>query len=238
VDREWLEQELNAGRSIADIAREVGRDPSTVSYWTGKYGLRSRHARVYASRGGIGKADLRALVECGLSIRQISARCGLSPTTIRYWLRCFGLRTHRAHRVVPGEPVRECPTHGLTTFRRFGGAGSLRCPLCASARVTRRRRRAKEFLVVEAGGACALCGYDRYIGALHFHHVDPRTKRFQIGEKGLTRRLEILRQEAKKCVLLCANCHAEVEAGIAPTDTYAAGQLAVRGSSIGRAARC
>jgi hypothetical protein len=31
----------------------------------------------------------------------------------------------------------------------------------------------------------------------------------------MTRSLAILREEARKCVLLCANCHAEVEAGFA-----------------------
>jgi DNA-binding CsgD family transcriptional regulator len=219
MDRDWLEEQLAAGRSLGDIAREIGRNPSTVSYWTRKFGLRSRYVRVYASRGGIQEKDLSALVDRGLSIRQIAAECGLSPTTIRHWLRRFGLRTRRASRVVRGEPVRECPTHGPTTFRRFGGSGSFRCPRCASARVARRRRQAKEILVEEAGGACALCGYSRYVGALQFHHLDPATKRIQFAERGLTRALEFLRQEAKKCVLLCANCHAEVEAGIV-ADTF------------------
>ena len=81
--------------------------------------------------------------------------------------------------------------------------------------VARRRRKIKEILVSEAGGACRLCGYDRYAGALQFHHLDPENKTFQLAGRGLTRSLSIVRQEAKKCVLLCANCHAEVEGGIA-----------------------
>lgn len=32
---------------------------------------------------------------------------------------------------------------------------------------------------------------------------------------GLTKSLESLREEARKCVLLCANCHSEVEWGVA-----------------------
>lgn len=222
MDRDWLARELRAGRSIGDIAREVGRHPSTVSYWVGKYSLASRYVRVYVARGGIEEAELRALVDAGLSIREISAQCGLSPTAVRHWLRRFGLRTERARRVVRGQVLRECRVHGLTTFRRVGGTGSFRCPRCASERVARRRRRAKEILVEEAGGGCALCGYDRCIGALHLHHLEPANKRFQFGERGLTRSLEILRQEAKKCVLLCANCHAEVEAGQARADTLQA----------------
>jgi hypothetical protein len=51
-------------------------------------------------------------------------------------------------------------------------------------------------------------------GALHFHHVDPSEKRFGLGGRGLTRSIDALREEAKKCVLLCSNCHAQVEAGV------------------------
>jgi hypothetical protein len=81
--------------------------------------------------------------------------------------------------------------------------------------VTRRRRQVKRILVEEAGGACSLCGYDRYAGALHFHHVDRRTKRFAVSHDGNTMSLASSCAEAEKCVLLCANCHAEVEGGLA-----------------------
>jgi DNA-binding transcriptional ArsR family regulator len=226
MDRDWLERQLALGRSIGDIARDVRLHPSTVSYWTAKYGLQSRYVRVYAPRGGLDEADLRALVDRGLSIRQIASARSVSPTTVRHWMRRFGLRTERARRVVRGQAVRECPVHGLTTFRRVGGSGAFRCSFCASERVSRRRRRTKEILVAEAGGKCALCGYHRYVGALHFHHVDPAAKRLQIGARGLTRALAIVRREAEKCVLLCANCHAEVEAGIVPAE-------ALCGSAVG-----
>ena len=75
--------------------------------------------------------------------------------------------------------------------------------------------RVKEVLVEEAGGACHLCGYDRNVGALHFHHVDPDAKAFGPAQHGEARSIARSRAEAAKCVLLCANCHAEVEAGIA-----------------------
>jgi ribosomal protein L30E len=50
--------------------------------------------------------------------------------------------------------------------------------------------------------------------ALHFHHIDPATKSFGLARRGITRSLERVRAEAAKCVLLCSNCHAEVEAGL------------------------
>ncbi len=77
-----------------------------------------------------------------------------------------------------------------------------------------RRRRVKAELVAEAGGRCAVCGYNRHIGALSFHHVNPHEKLFGVARGGATLGIARLRAEARKCVLLCSNCHAEVEAGL------------------------
>jgi hypothetical protein len=49
---------------------------------------------------------------------------------------------------------------------------------------------------------------------LEFHHLDPGLKEFQLSHNGATRSLARSRAEARKCILLCANCHREVEAGI------------------------
>jgi len=73
----------------------------------------------------------------------------------------------------------------------------------------------KQALILEAGGGCVLCGYDRYQGALQFHHLDPSTKEFALSREGVTIAIDRSRAEAQKCVLLCANCHAEVEGGVA-----------------------
>jgi hypothetical protein len=51
------------------------------------------------------------------------------------------------------------------------------------------------------------------MAALEFHHLDPGQKEFALSVRGLTRSLEEVRREAAKCIVLCANCHAEVEAG-------------------------
>ena len=64
------------------------------------------------------------------------------------------------------------------------------------------------------GGKCVLCGYNKYLGALDFHHLDPTQKGFEISTRGLTRSWEKIRKELDKCVLVCANCHRELHAGI------------------------
>ena len=110
-----------------------------------------------------------------------------------------------------------CPRHGSTAFR-LDSRRSYRCVRCAQERVADRRRRLKRILVLEAGGRCRVCGYDRCVAALQFHHRDPREKTFTPSSKGVTRSLEKAREEACKCVLLCANCHAEVEASYLPLE--------------------
>jgi transposase-like protein len=215
-----LQEQLAAGRSYEDIARDAGRHPSTVSYWARRHGLTSTHVALHAARGGIDRDVLGQLVDEGLSIRRIAERLGRSGATVRHWLREYGLKTHRAGgrssagRDDAGSVLRDCPHHGTTRFVRRGDDKGWRCLRCRSEAVTRRRQKVKETLVREAGGRCAVCGYDRHVGALEFHHLDPIDKRFSLGHMGVARSIERARAEASKCVLLCANCHAEVEAGV------------------------
>ncbi len=80
--------------------------------------------------------------------------------------------------------------------------------------VTKRRKKLKEMLVEYKGGKCAICGYQKYIGAFDLHHVGDSEKSFGLSMKGLTRSWEKTKHEADKCILLCANCHREVHGGI------------------------
>lgn len=106
-----------------------------------------------------------------------------------------------------------CSTHGLIKFV-LEGRGYYRCTKCRQERVAERRRKVKEILVQEHGGSCRMCGYKKYMGALHFHHLNPKEKRMELSVRGMTLGIDKLREEANKCILLCANCHAEVEGGI------------------------
>jgi hypothetical protein len=97
---------------------------------------------------------------------------------------------------------------------------------CRQERVSEWRRRVKRKLVDEAGGGCVICGYDRCVAALEFHHLDPSTKRFALSREGVTRSFAEAQEEARKCVLLCSNCHAEVESGVTEVPTSSQLRLA------------
>jgi hypothetical protein len=147
---------------------------------------------------------------------------GLGKATVRYWLRKYGLRTGAAQRVRQARAARaagmltvsrRCPKHGDADFV-IEGRGYYRCKQCRLEQVARKRRALKATLIDEAGGCCRLCGYDRCASALEFHHLDPMQKRVGISAGGLSLSIDVLRAEAAKCVLLCSNCHAEVESGV------------------------
>ena len=109
--------------------------------------------------------------------------------------------------------IKKCKIHGqVNHFLRKDG--SWRCGKCASRWVIDSRIKKKTELVKIFGGKCKICGYNQYIGSLDFHHVNPATKKFALSVKGLCYAWKDILREAKKCVLLCKNCHTEIENGV------------------------
>ncbi len=240
MDERRLQDLIAEGLSLEQIGRRVGRAPSTVAYWLDRHGLQAVHRERHAARGPLAREVLADLVARDHTVAELAAMLDRSPTTVRYWLGFHGLQTTRAARrrarpdgaQTAREEDRPCERHGVT--RHLLRSDRWRCARCASEAVTERRRTVKRLLVDEAGGRCAICGYDRCMAALQFHHLDPAQKRFGLGLKGLARAVDTLREEARKCVLLCANCHAEVEAGVTDLATDAP----FGGNSIGRMLGC
>lgn len=76
----------------------------------------------------------------------------------------------------------------------------------------RKKRVIKQFLVDYKGGKCERCGYDKSLAALQFHHLDPSQKDFELAHINLNSSIytmDEIKKELDKCILLCANCHAE-----------------------------
>lgn len=83
-----------------------------------------------------------------------------------------------------------------------------RCRKCDLERVNRRALELKRKLVDQLGGKCSICGYNRNLAALTFHHSGH--KEFRLAMRVLaTYSEERIMAEVSKCVLLCSNCHAE-----------------------------
>lgn len=63
-------------------------------------------------------------------------------------------------------------------------------------------------LIENRGGKCVVCGYNKSIRALHFHHLNPDTKDFRISIGSVSK--ELVLKEIEKCILVCSNCHCEI----------------------------
>lgn len=57
---------------------------------------------------------------------------------------------------------------------------------------------------------CVLCGYNKCLSALEFHHID-RNKEFGVSYSRES--IPRIKNEISKCVVVCANCHREIHAG-------------------------
>lgn len=62
---------------------------------------------------------------------------------------------------------------------------------------------------------CKCCGYDKCVEAIEFHHIDSKSKDYNLsGLKTFSE--ELILKELNKGVLLCANCHRETHYGLHP----------------------
>ena len=90
--------------------------------------------------------------------------------------------------------------------------------ICRKCRMRLRRHKYKNKLIELFGSKCKLCGYNKCKDALIFHHKNPETKLFEIGEGLSKRNWKELENEAMKCELICHNCHSEIHAFVAQLD--------------------
>ena len=114
-----------------------------------------------------------------------------------------------------------CPLCGKHFYPLLHGQSRKFCFDCSpqydkekgrSQNITAMRRALKKHLVTYKGGKCEICGYNKCISALQFHHLNPEEKDFNISENIQLNHfnIETYYKEVNKCILVCANCHAEI----------------------------
>jgi len=105
-----------------------------------------------------------------------------------------------------------CSKHNIERKRLKNGKTV--CIVCNRERVYKWRKDAKQKLVEIHGNKCKICGYNKCNRALQFHHVDPKNKSFSISAFNSVLNWDKMLEESYKCILLCSNCHAELEDGL------------------------
>ncbi len=105
-----------------------------------------------------------------------------------------------------------CKTCGKEFYNKYA---IHECGSCKSKKIRNLR---KQEAIAYKGKKCYHCGYDKCYKALTFHHINPKDKSFDIAQNW-EKSLERVKSELDKCILLCANCHAELHAGFWKLDT-------------------
>ena len=83
------------------------------------------------------------------------------------------------------------------------------CRTCFNTYCIDRWIKRKKDAISYKGGKCICCGYDKFYGALEFHHINPNQKDVD-WQKLRLRSWNAITEELDKCICVCANCHREV----------------------------
>lgn len=122
------------------------------------------------------------------------------------------------YEVVDGEKLKRCSIckqqKGIESFsKKIDGRPFPGCKDCNMERVRLERVETKMIAVEYKGGECVCCGYKKSLSALEFHHLNPEEKDFSFGRKKYLK-IEDLKPELDKCILVCSNCHTEIHGGV------------------------
>ena len=104
-----------------------------------------------------------------------------------------------------------CPIHGQTEFHFYektGRKGQWICLKCNSELAVLKKQKYKLLCLQYKGCKCEICGYDKNIAALEFHHLDPNEKEFTISKTHHS--IDSVKDELNKCIVVCSNCHREI----------------------------
>ena len=150
----------------------------------------------------VDKNEIERLINEGRLKKDIAKILGVSfSTVIRH---SKGLKSKRTNTKYV---CRTCGTKGKENFYENA---AYQCKSCWNDRTYQSNKdKIANYMESRGGAKCQRCGYDRYVGALEFHHRDPKDKDPK-WNRGWN--IERLKKELDKCDILCSNCHREVHA--------------------------
>ena len=154
------------------------------------------------------KLVLEKLIENNYTQRKIGEKLNISQSSVRYWLKKYGLKT-KTKTENKEHICRFCNETDKELFALRHGKYCLSiCQKCDNERSSNRARNNKLKAVIYKGGKCSNCGYNKNIAALEFHHLDSRNKDPSFNKMKFWN-FDKIKKELDKCDLVCSNCHRE-----------------------------
>jgi hypothetical protein len=151
------------------------------------------------------------LINQNFTQREICVKLGKSHTSIRYWLKKFGLSTNNSQK--PREKLHLCNQCGETEPNKFYGNDKYVCGKCHNNRVMTNGKVKRDYAIKKLGGVCKICGFSKYKCSLDIHHLYPEIKDSNFRSMRCWS-IERIDKEIEHCVLLCKNCHSAHHNGL------------------------
>ena len=166
----------------------------------------------------IPKDKLEQLITEGKTLQEMADLLGCSKSTIKNRLRLYKLKclSGRSRGIckecgakLHGNQIFYCSKTCKTKwFLKNHSHGPNDKNLCYQSD---RGRKRKFMIIKERGGSCEICGYNKNLAALCFHHKDNSDKVLTLHSRMIgTRSMDVIQEEANKCLILCHNCHMEL----------------------------
>ena len=215
-----LKSLVDQGKTIEVISKEMGISLGSVKRKIKSLGLKTKNAikmRDEYNTTPIEKKLLEDLISSGNSLRKISKIIDKSLSSVRYWVDKYEIESgFKKFSTKEYGETKFCPrcqeNLSIDKFhdRRGKKNGAVYCKSCTTIQTLERMRTLKSKMIEYKGGKCVRCGYDKYQGALEFHHINPDMKDFNPSHLRKYSFDERIKEELDKCILVCSNCHREI----------------------------
>lgn len=104
--------------------------------------------------------------------------------------------------------------HELAYFKKYRKEHRTKCMERTEAKRQEYKKLWLNWLTEIGFTRCSLCGYDHCFDAIHFHHKNPKEKEAKICQILQLPITPERKEEIRKTIPLCANCHAETHYNI------------------------
>lgn len=155
------------------------------------------------------KQQIQELIDLKFTRKQIAKKLNITFDSLAYKIKKYKLSYNRHLINVKEKKCSDCnKVKNINQFyKNKKKSYHSYCKLCITQQTIERQRLIKKQAVKYKGGSCVKCGYFKCLGALQFHHVAEKSSKWTNFKMRTFD--ESFKKELDKCILLCANCHAE-----------------------------